>query len=166
MLVLGQMVTAAPNDAASWLRLASTIRQIRPRDDREKALLLDRASTAAYIAYRRAQDRTIEGDSLAVLGRTLADRQLWRPALDALRLALQMRETADLRGEYERMRVEHGFRLLDYTVDADATAPRACFQFSEQSARPRHRFLAHSWRSPARTSRRFRQPTNSSASRA
>ncbi len=61
MLVLGQMVTVAPNDAASWLRLARTIRQIRPRDDREKALLLDRASTAAYIAYQRAQDRTIEG---------------------------------------------------------------------------------------------------------
>ena len=55
MLVLGQLVTAAPNDAASWLRLASAIREIRPRDDKEKTLLLDRASTAAYIAYQRAQ---------------------------------------------------------------------------------------------------------------
>ncbi len=26
---------------------------------------------------------------------------------------------------------EHGFRLLDYSVDADAASPRACFQFSE-----------------------------------
>ncbi len=25
----------------------------------------------------------------------------------------------------------HGFRLLDYTVDADAASPRVCFQFSE-----------------------------------
>ena len=30
------------------------------------------------------------------------------------------------------MREDHGFRLLDYTVDADAASPRACFQFSEE----------------------------------
>ncbi len=29
------------------------------------------------------------------------------------------------------MREDHGFRLLDYSVDADAASPRACFQFSE-----------------------------------
>jgi uncharacterized protein YfaS (alpha-2-macroglobulin family) len=29
------------------------------------------------------------------------------------------------------MREDHGFRLLDYTVDSDAAAPRVCFQFSE-----------------------------------
>jgi uncharacterized protein YfaS (alpha-2-macroglobulin family) len=131
MLVLGQMVTAAPNDAAAWLRLARTIRQIGPHDKREQALLLDRATTAAYIAYQRAADRTVEADSLELLGRTLAERQLWRPALNALRLALALRETAALRGEYERLRVAHGFRLLDYSVDSDAASPRACFQFSE-----------------------------------
>ena len=36
MVVLGQMVTAAPKDAGSWLRLARAIRQIRPRDERER----------------------------------------------------------------------------------------------------------------------------------
>ncbi len=135
MLVLGQMVAAAPNDAANWLRLARTVRQIGPRDAREKALLLDRASTAAYIAYQRASDRGVEADSLALLGQTLADRQLWRPALDAMRLSLALRETADLRGQYEKLRVEHGFRLLDYAVDSDAVSPRACFQFSEELPR-------------------------------
>jgi uncharacterized protein YfaS (alpha-2-macroglobulin family) len=135
MLVLGQMVTAAPNDAANWLRLARTVRQIGPSDAREKALLLDRASTAAYIAYQRASDRGVEADSLALLGQTLADRQLWRPALNALRLSLSLRETADLRGQYETLRVEHGFRLLDYSVDSDAVSPRACFQFSEKLLR-------------------------------
>ncbi len=131
MTVLGQAVTVAPNDAATWLRLARTVLQIRPRDDNERALLLDRASTSAYIAYQRATDRALEADSLAVLGRVLADRKDWRPALDALRLSLDLRETADLRGQYERLRVEHGFRFLDYTVDTDSVSPRACFQFSE-----------------------------------
>ena len=132
MLVLGQLVTVAPDDASGWLRLARTILQIKPRDDREKILLLDRASTAAYIAYQRAGDRNLEADSLSVLGRTLADRQQWRGALDALHLSLDLRETAELRGQYEKMRAEHGFRLLDFTVDSDSISPRACFQFSEE----------------------------------
>ncbi|MBV9558772.1 MAG: alpha-2-macroglobulin family protein [Pseudolabrys sp.] len=131
MLVLGQIVTAEPNDAASWLRLARTISQIRPRDDKEKALFLDRAGAAAYIAYARSVSKTDEAESLALLGRTLSDRREWRGALDAMRLALDIREVAELRGQYERLRVEHGFRMLDYSIDSDAASPRACFQFSE-----------------------------------
>src|SRR5215475_8403251 len=131
MLVLGQLVAVAPDDASSCLRLARTVLQIKPRDDREKALLLDRASTAAYIAYVRADDRGLEADSLSVLGRTLADRQQWRGALDAMSASLDLRETAELRGQYEKLRAEYGFRLLDFTVDADSISPRACFQFSE-----------------------------------
>ena len=111
MLVLGQLVSVAPTDAASWLRLARTVQQIKPRDDREKALLLDRASTAAYIAYQRASDRTLEADSLSVLGKSLADRQQWRAALDSLRLSLELHETAELRGQYERLRGRARFPL-------------------------------------------------------
>jgi uncharacterized protein YfaS (alpha-2-macroglobulin family) len=66
-----------------------------------------------------------------VLARSYADRQVWRPALDALRVSLELREVADVRQQYERMRTEYGFRLLDYSVDSDAASPRACFQFSE-----------------------------------
>ena len=132
MLVLGQLVAVAPDDASGWLRLGRTILQIKPRDEREKALLLDRASTAAYIAYQRAGDRNLEADSLSALGQTLADRQQWRAALDSLRLSLELRETAELRGQYEKLRADHGFRLLDFTVDSDSVSPRVCFQFSEE----------------------------------
>ncbi len=131
MMLLGQLVTAAPDDAASWLRLSRAVLQIGTRDPNERNLLLERATTAAYIAYQRTGDRALEADSLDVLGHTFATRQQWRNALDTLRLSLTLRETASLRGDYERMRLEHGFRLLDYTVDSDAAAPRACFQFSE-----------------------------------
>ncbi len=87
-------MTSTPKDAASWLRLSALSLQIRPRDDREKALLLDRASTSAYIAYTRATDKPLEAETLAVLGNTLASRRMWRPALDTLRLSLDMREAA------------------------------------------------------------------------
>ena len=132
MSLLGQIVAAAPNDSASWLRLARTIVQIRASGDEERNLLLERASTAAYIAYQRTASRSEEADSLALLGNILSQQQQWRPALDALRLSLDVREVADVRAQYERLREQYGFRVLDYSVDADTASPRACFQFSEE----------------------------------
>jgi uncharacterized protein YfaS (alpha-2-macroglobulin family) len=131
MALLGQIVAAAPNDSATWLRLARAIMQVRPANDDERKLLLERASTAAYIAYQRTTSRAEEADSLAFLGNLLSQREEWRPALDALRLSLELREVADVRGQYEKLREQHGFRVLDYTIDADTASPRACFQFSE-----------------------------------
>jgi uncharacterized protein YfaS (alpha-2-macroglobulin family) len=131
MALLGQIVAAAPNDSATWLRLGRTILQIRPANDDERKLLTERASSAAYIAYQRTTSRTEEADSLALLGNTLSQRQMWRPALDALRLSLEGREVAEVRAQYERLREQHGFRVLDTSVDADTATPRACFQFSE-----------------------------------
>ena len=132
MVLLGQIVATAPDESANWLRLARAVAQLRAATERERAVLLERAGTAAYIAYQRAGNRNEESDSLAIVGRSFGDRKIWRPALDALRLSLELREVADVRVLYERMRGDHGFRLLDYSVDADAASPRACFQFSEE----------------------------------
>jgi uncharacterized protein YfaS (alpha-2-macroglobulin family) len=133
--ILGQIAATTPEDSGNWLRLAKTIFQIRSASSSEQTFLLERASTAAYIAYQRAGNPAEEADALAVLGRAMSDRRLWRPALDSLRLSLDMREVAEVRGQYEKMRDEHGFRLLDYTVDSDGASPRACFQFSEDLAK-------------------------------
>ena len=132
MVVLGQLVTAAPDDAAAWLRLARAVRQIRPRDDREKNFLLERASTAAYIAYQRAKDRAVEADSLALLGRhARRAASNGAPALDAMRHRASCARTPTCAATMRRLRLEHGFRMLDFSVDSDAAAPRACVQFSE-----------------------------------
>src|SRR6195952_5123691 len=133
--ILGQIAATAPEDSANWLRLGRAIFQISPKNSSEQTFLLERASTAAYIAYQRAGNAGEEADALAVLGRSMSERKLWRPALDALRLSLDLREVAEVRGSYEKLRDEHGFRLLDYTVDSDSGAPRACFQFSEDLAK-------------------------------
>src|SRR5271163_34718 len=131
MQVLGQIVAVAPGDTANWLRLSRAILQVRPADDRERATLLERAAAAAYVAYQRTAGAGEEAQALVLLGRSYADRTLWRPALDALRLSLELREVADVRAQYEKMRDDHGFRLLDYAVDSDSASPRVCFQFSE-----------------------------------
>jgi uncharacterized protein YfaS (alpha-2-macroglobulin family) len=132
MQTLAMVVAVAPREAGNWLRLSRAILQIRPTDDRERTNFLERAATAAYIGYQRSGDAREEADALTLLGRTFAERKLWRPALDAYRLSLDLREVADVRQTYESLRDQHGFRILDYSVDADAASPRACFQLSEE----------------------------------
>src|SRR6201987_1128537 len=106
--ILGQIAAAAPEDSGNWLRLARTLFLIFPANSTEQTFLMERASTAAYIAYQRADNAQSEADALGVLGKSLAERKLWRPALDALRLSLDLRETAEVRGKYETLRDEHG----------------------------------------------------------
>ena len=131
MLLLGQIATVAPNDAANWLRLARTVLQIFAPNEQVRAGLIERAATAAYIGYQRTTNKDEEADALALLSRTFSDRKVWRPALDTLRMSLELKEVAELRANYEKMREDRGFRLLDYTVDSDSASPRVCFQFSE-----------------------------------
>src|SRR5215510_5799118 len=90
--ILGQIAATTPEDSANWLKLAKTIFQIRAASSSEQTFLLERAATAAYIAYQRAGNQAEEADALAVLGRAMSERKLWRPALDSLRLSLDLRE--------------------------------------------------------------------------
>ncbi|MBV9462182.1 MAG: alpha-2-macroglobulin family protein, partial [Bradyrhizobium sp.] len=134
MQILGQIAAVTPEDSSNWLRLARTILLIWPQTSSEKTFFMERASTAAYIAYQRATNQQDEADALALLGRTFSDRQMWRPALDTLRLSLELREVADVRAQYEKLREDHGFKLADYSVDNDSASPRICFQFTEKLA--------------------------------
>ena len=131
VVLLGQIIAAAPNESANWLRFARATMLLWSPNERERRELLERAETAAYIAYQRAGNRNEEADSLTVLGRTYSERRIWRSALNVLRLSLELREVADTRALYEKMREDHGFRMVDYSIDSDAASPRACFQFSE-----------------------------------
>ncbi len=124
-----------PNDPAVWLRLARTLLVIQTPNATQRNELRDNAIATAYIAYRRASTKNDEAEALSIVGRVYADRQLWRASLDTLKASLELREVAELRTLYDKIREENGFRLLDYTVDSDASAPRVCIQFSEQLAK-------------------------------
>src|SRR5436190_4903766 len=64
--ILGQIAATTPEDSSNWLKLARSIFQIRPANFAEQTFLLERASTAAYIAYQRAANAPEEADALAV----------------------------------------------------------------------------------------------------
>ena len=55
IVLLGQVVSLMPTESANWLRLARAVMQVRVANDPERAVLFERASTAAYIAYQRPQ---------------------------------------------------------------------------------------------------------------
>src|SRR5215212_1191255 len=54
VVLLGQIIAAAPNESATWLRLARATLLLWSPSDRERREMLERAATAAYIAYQRA----------------------------------------------------------------------------------------------------------------
>lgn len=136
-------IVADSANAAGWRLMARAANAIEPRDYRERWELRERAIAAAYLAYSRATNRNDEASSLGVLAGTFQRNELWRPALTAYRLSLDLVANAALQSAYESLRAERGFRLLSNKVDSDAATPRACFEFSEPLARGRVDFAPY-----------------------
>ena len=126
-----QIVTVAPNDGNSWRRLADLWLLIPATEEDDGSTRIERARTAAYIAYQRSTTPEDESAALVTLANAFTKREEWRQALNALKLALDLRETPELRASYEGLREKYGFRVSNFSVDSDAASPRACFQFSE-----------------------------------
>ena len=69
------------------------------------------------------------------MGRTLERRSYWRPAIDALKLSLDLADDQQTREAYDKLRGQYGFRMTDYKTDNEMTPPRLCLQFSEELSR-------------------------------
>ncbi len=123
--------------AAAWLGLARAALDQRPEDWQAQQRVKQEGSAAALNAYLRSTTKAERRDALATLGRALARREAWRPAIRSTRAALALGEDPGLRGEYEALVAEHGFRISGHQVDSDAASPRICIQFSEPLPRSR-----------------------------
>ena len=132
---LGAAVAGAPKDAGSWLALARLGAQADDAQADGRYDFVQRGQTAAYAAYQRAAGAAPQAEALALLGNLFGRQEMWRPALDAYRASLDRRDDEDTRKIYEDMREKHGFRILDYKVDNESSAPRVCFNLSESLAR-------------------------------
>jgi alpha-2-macroglobulin len=131
MALLGAAVALDDKNAAAWLGYARAAYAVDPKDGSEKYILRERAIDASYASYLHANAVADEAKALALLGQVQADRQQWRPALNAYRASLDRVDDPDIRSTYEDLRKEHGFRIVDYRVDSDSASPRVCFQFSD-----------------------------------
>lgn len=129
-------------DAEAWMGLARALLAIKPDPNQgsERFDLPVNASAAAYIAYQRASSPQIQAVALRVLAEALQRRSFWRPTLEALKTSLALAEHAPTRLVYDKLRSEHGFRMVDYKTDSDAASPRVCLQFSERLSRTQSDF--------------------------
>jgi uncharacterized protein YfaS (alpha-2-macroglobulin family) len=139
---LSQIAAPDTKSAANWLAYARTAMAV-PQTSTSIYRFRSQAATAAYLAYQRASTKPDEAAALAVLASVYEARQEWRPALNAYRASLASNDTPAVRTTYQRLREEHGFRILDYKVDNESASPRACFQFSEPLARGRVDFTPY-----------------------
>ena len=95
--IYAQIVTVAPNDASSWRRLAELWLLIPVTEEDDGSTRTEQARTAAYIAYQRATTPEEKSASLATLANAFTKREEWRQALNALKVALTLNETPELR---------------------------------------------------------------------
>ncbi len=124
-------VATSPDDGALWLRLARATLAVNGINYAEVASLKSDATSAAYNAYLLLRTAQTRADALATLAIGLDRRDLFRPALQAYEASLALVNVASVRAEYEDLKARKGFRVIEHTVEADATSPRVCAQFSE-----------------------------------
>ncbi len=134
---LANAVASNDKDWAAWTRLAEALLAIKPDPDKgsERYDLPVYASGAAYRGYQRASAPADKAHALYVLGETLERRSYWRPAIDAMKLSLDLADNQATRESYDKLRGEYGFRMTDYKTDNEATPPRLCLEFSEDLSR-------------------------------
>ena len=125
----------APNDQTLWVLLSEAALAAKPDSwdlrQQRKAQAIAAAANAYLSSARDAQ----RAQSLATLGRALAESEQWRPAIAALGAALAIQDDPGLRAEYTRYKEQHGFRIAEHRVDSDSATPRICIEFSEALAR-------------------------------
>ncbi len=132
MRQLAQAAALDPTDWETWLVLARALLAVKPGENSaERFELPIHATAAAFTAYQRAPSDAARARALAVLGEGFQRRAIWRPAIDALRVSLTLAANPEVARTYEALRAEHGFRMLDYTVENEAQDPRLCIQLSE-----------------------------------
>ncbi len=132
-VALKQAVAADTKSAEAWHGLAKALLAIEPDKSRGEAHELPaQASGAAFRAFERSTDAGGKAAALVTLAEALKRRSLYRPAIDALKSSLVLADNGEVRQAYDKLRNEHGFRMVDYKIEADAAEPRLCLNFSER----------------------------------
>lgn len=120
-----------PGVHALWIDLARSALSVKGNDFNETARLLEEATSASLNAYAISASSGERARSLAMLATALQRRQLFRPALEAYKASLLLKDTPLVREAYDKLHATHGFRLVDYSVDSESASPRICLRFSE-----------------------------------
>lgn len=130
-------VASDPKSSKAWLGLAKTLLAYDPKTyQKSESFNVPRnASGAAYRAYQLAKGKTEQAEALDVLTDALIRRSFWRPAIEALKVAVALDGSNARHERLTALQAEHGFRMTDYQTESDTAEPRVCLKFSERLSR-------------------------------
>ena len=127
----GQALSLDSGEFSTWAAFA-VARISDPDDDwRRRSRIEQEGGFGAINAYLRASDKAERVRALNLVARAMAKRRYWRSAIRSYRASLALAEDAGTRKAYESLVAEHGFRIVEHSVDSDAAAPRICLVFSD-----------------------------------
>ena len=125
------VITLGDNSYEAWRNLALAVNAVQTTDSNQLYYLSQDSFSAAYVAYEHSVTPKQRGESISLVASALIRNGSTRPAIDAYRAAAAAYASPALTAAYEDAKLKYGFRVLDYTVNADAADPRVCVQFSE-----------------------------------
>ena len=118
----------------AWMGLFEAALAYQPEEYEaqvENARLRDGAAINAYLTAASEPGRAAAMDAI---GRSLEAQSSWKAAIKAYRASLAVADDADVRARLDAVVAEHGFRILEHTVDNNAANPRICVSFSDPLA--------------------------------
>ncbi|MCW5696026.1 MAG: alpha-2-macroglobulin family protein [Bauldia sp.] len=127
----GAALAIAPDDIKVWIAFArATLSRPVPDSDARRQIQ-ERSIAAAVSAYLRATDNSRRAEALTLVGLAMEFREAYRTAIRAYRASLALEANPVLEEDLRQLVAQHGFRIVDTTVDADSANPRICVVFSD-----------------------------------
>ena len=120
-----------PTDPRLWLDLASANLGLLNSGQNTNFGMVRNATGAALNAYRLSRNLNVRAEALDKLAKALEFRESYRPALEAYKESLALVDSQQVRADYRDLRERKGFRVVDYTVDADGNTARICLRLSD-----------------------------------
>jgi alpha-2-macroglobulin len=127
----GQALAIANEDVGAWLDYTVASLGRNPANSTDKDTALYDSTGGAINSYLRAESAADRAEALAHLGEVLAKREIWLSSIRAYRASLAIKTDADVQTAYDKVVAEHGFRVVDHTVEADSATPQICVKFSD-----------------------------------
>ena len=133
-----QALAINKNDPAVWLKLANVMltQADASYTAQNSSDMYDQGATASYaalMAFIQTQDSDKAGraGAMGALAHALERREMFRESILTYRASLALVDNADLQKRLDDDVAQHGFRITDNSVDAEAADPRICLTFSD-----------------------------------
>ena len=120
-----------PKNGDRWIDIAESASHWLSVNRNSDYRLQEVASSAAITAYELSRTTSKRAHALTVLANALENRSQYRPALEAYKKSLELKNAEDVAAAYRTLREARGFRVTGNEVQADEAAPSICVTFSE-----------------------------------